>query len=1492
MYNTTHFLEKNRDRLHSDAVRVVGASSSPFVVALLPQTASAPSGAGERRRGGRPTRSITASTTLASQFKRQLIDLVDMLNATSPHFVRCLKPNMQKVQDVFDSEIVLSQMRYSGLLELCRIRKLGYPIRCCFDDFYARYRCIDSKARDISTLLSSLLNRGILVNDQWAKGKTKVFVRNAQSTWLDMAREAAFTVLAVAIQALTRRRAALCHFRAMATILDKVKAAIKACQEDALTRALDLCGELPGAGEHVAVCQDAKRLLVRLREERRVEQLLASAIEARDKSALRSAISAADGLDFHNQGCVETLGTARELMSLIEMEDDVIAGLRAAIASTDREQLNTLLTQAADLDGLDENDVVRHARALQARLHDEDCAILGLKEAMEKRSISKLAAYVAKCGELGLDTPVVAEARTLHEQLTTQLGARHALTSACEARSLDGIRSALGKAAALGLRDDTCVEMKTAYALEAKLAEEASALTSLEAATQARDLAALTLALKDVQRLGLEHNRVVKSAENLRASLAEADDCLSTLNAAVDARDIEAVESALAIAGKLGIPAGMTAAARDLVVSAHPKSGTQKRKSRAKARLSLVVGSDSIDEIKAVMAAGEDDGSSSSSADMVAAQDRIEYLREESRLVEELDRATATATTAATLEQAIKACNSRCQNPAMLEAKMRAARLRLESLEAAEMLDRATALALETRDVDALTSAIINAEAKGVDVKTAREAIASLHEGKALLDNIAQAIEGKDLDALSTYCEAASKRGVGGDLVRQARILVDRDVLVTQTIATLGECLSTSTPPAELLETLNEALETAIQLGLSADAKVEEATKLRDRAVDLAARFAEVRAAAATLNVKAQSPSGILARDVEPLESAIAEARASGVDESTLAEALTFKATMVKQLEVQALLEKSLDDRPEDLETIKAALGTAEELELSLKIMERARAHLEEWQLEKNARQQKQSHGQQREKRQQAADPKYKIQNFRGLRSLDSYARGLVMNRKKLKDGMLKWQSTLIPHSLVDLDDRPEANKAALKIHRCLLGYMGDKALVFPATLAQDILKSGLENAELRDEIYLQTIKQLSCNPTPASVAKGWQIMCMCAATFQPSSHLDYYLINFLLTQREKRGAVRNYADYSLSVLESGGSGFVPSIEEIGTYQERPPVLATVLLVDGTVLTEDLPVSPDVNCAKVCEYCAQLLELTDERQSTFGIHVYDESSSALTPRPLQAVDFLGDIVVQKARQRLEFSFVYKRKLAFPHDNYHSTNKNFQRLVCLQAVDEVFHRGTLPLACQDQVVRLAALSMALTDNFPDSAAGIEAMADPAATDFLPPDWRSKLTSAVLAHEVSPYRESLGFASVCSIADDDERAARKGELVDALQRTFIEVLWEHDLYGGHFFHCDKIDYPNQPGIITALPVHVTIAFHASGISIFETASGSRLGALHASFGYADVSRWSGSSSTFSLHIWSPASSSTFELKVSTSQATDMAAIILDFIKAIMAHRDAEQ
>lgn len=41
--------------------------------------------------------------------------------------------------DNFVPEVVINQLKYSGMMETVRIRRAGYPVRRLYDDFVFRY---------------------------------------------------------------------------------------------------------------------------------------------------------------------------------------------------------------------------------------------------------------------------------------------------------------------------------------------------------------------------------------------------------------------------------------------------------------------------------------------------------------------------------------------------------------------------------------------------------------------------------------------------------------------------------------------------------------------------------------------------------------------------------------------------------------------------------------------------------------------------------------------------------------------------------------------------------------------------------------------------------------------------------------------------------------------------------------------------------------------------------------------------------------------------------------------------------------------------------------------------------------------------------------------------------------------------------------------------------------------------------------------------------
>lgn len=79
--------------------------------------------------------------TQASIFKASLVNLMETLNVTNVHYIRCIKPNEQKRAWEFTPQQVLGQLRACGVLETIRISCAGYPSRWTYEEFAERYVC-------------------------------------------------------------------------------------------------------------------------------------------------------------------------------------------------------------------------------------------------------------------------------------------------------------------------------------------------------------------------------------------------------------------------------------------------------------------------------------------------------------------------------------------------------------------------------------------------------------------------------------------------------------------------------------------------------------------------------------------------------------------------------------------------------------------------------------------------------------------------------------------------------------------------------------------------------------------------------------------------------------------------------------------------------------------------------------------------------------------------------------------------------------------------------------------------------------------------------------------------------------------------------------------------------------------------------------------------------------------------------------------------------
>ncbi|KAJ4976160.1 hypothetical protein NE237_001266 [Protea cynaroides] len=217
LYDTSGFLEKNRDPLHSDSIHLLSSCSGKlpqlFASKMLNQSQKPVSPA--RRLGA----SDSQKQSVGTKFKGQLFKLMQQLENTTPHFIRCIKPNSKQLPGLYEQDLVLQQLRCSGVLEVVRITRSGYPTRMTHQQFAKRYWFLLSEnglSQDPLSISIAVLQQFNVPPEMYQVGYTKLFFRTGQIGALEDKRKRILEAI-LGIQKCFRRHRARCYFHVLKT---------------------------------------------------------------------------------------------------------------------------------------------------------------------------------------------------------------------------------------------------------------------------------------------------------------------------------------------------------------------------------------------------------------------------------------------------------------------------------------------------------------------------------------------------------------------------------------------------------------------------------------------------------------------------------------------------------------------------------------------------------------------------------------------------------------------------------------------------------------------------------------------------------------------------------------------------------------------------------------------------------------------------------------------------------------------------------------------------------------------------------------------------------------------------------------------------------------------------------------------------------------------------------------------------------------------------
>lgn len=196
VYDATGFLEKNRDTLSIDILQLLRLSTDKTIATLFQSgqkttgiTTNEKLGAtpfDETKNSGDSRFSSLATSrfqqTVAIHFRQSLRVLLSKVIRADPHFVRCIRPNTQNKPNLLDQDYVMTQLRYTGVIETTKIRKQGYSDRIPFKDFIRRYKFFlyyenEEPPETPEVCIALLRKANIDEEESWKIGRTKVFLK-------------------------------------------------------------------------------------------------------------------------------------------------------------------------------------------------------------------------------------------------------------------------------------------------------------------------------------------------------------------------------------------------------------------------------------------------------------------------------------------------------------------------------------------------------------------------------------------------------------------------------------------------------------------------------------------------------------------------------------------------------------------------------------------------------------------------------------------------------------------------------------------------------------------------------------------------------------------------------------------------------------------------------------------------------------------------------------------------------------------------------------------------------------------------------------------------------------------------------------------------------------------------------------------------------------------------------------------------------------------
>ena len=229
VYEASHFVKKNTDKLPNDLLECVARSSNHLMKTEFAEVREIVASDGRSKGTGRHS-----SQSVSSKFRSQLHSLMQMIQKTRTRYVRCIKPNPQKQPKKTDLLSSVQQLRCAGVVAAVTMSRVSYPNRLPLEAALDRFSCLSSSLNGIQfendtenavvmlmkETLKDFEGESDSESEAFACGKSRVYFKTGALEFLESKRMLKLGVLATSIQRIAR------GFMAQSAYLNLIDASI------------------------------------------------------------------------------------------------------------------------------------------------------------------------------------------------------------------------------------------------------------------------------------------------------------------------------------------------------------------------------------------------------------------------------------------------------------------------------------------------------------------------------------------------------------------------------------------------------------------------------------------------------------------------------------------------------------------------------------------------------------------------------------------------------------------------------------------------------------------------------------------------------------------------------------------------------------------------------------------------------------------------------------------------------------------------------------------------------------------------------------------------------------------------------------------------------------------------------------------------------------------------------------------------------------------